>query len=135
MQRWEVTKYQKKTILNPFSYFPDLDWYNTKSKKTKVNDIIISQTNMYKVKYIQNLYKLILAFTYLHIKWCTHGYTNIYYLKWPILQNEYFYFWYFKYILHFYLSEIGISLAAEYFYTIVVLLLLKVEVKWKKISF
>ncbi len=50
-----------------------------------------------------------------------------------ILRNEYFYFWYFKYILmpvltYFYLSKIlnaGLLLVTEYFYNVVLFLLLK----------
>ncbi len=52
-------------------------------------------------------------------------------LKWSILYNEYFYFWYIKYFdanffWHFYFCKIlnaGLFLVTEYFYTVVLLLL------------
>ncbi len=54
-------------------------------------------------------------------------------LKWAILHNKYIYFWYFKYILmlifeYFYLSKnfnAGLLLVFEWFFTVVLLLLLK----------
>ena len=56
-------------------------------------------------------------------------------MKWDRLHNEYFYFWYFKYMLipillyfhsrHFKIS--GLVLATEYFYIAVLILSLKVE--------
>ncbi len=50
-------------------------------------------------------------------------------LELTIIHNEYFYFWYFKYILMLiYLSKIlnaGLLLVTEYFYTVVLLLLVQ----------
>ncbi len=48
-------------------------------------------------------------------------------LKWAIQHNEYFYYLYFKYILMLMLlyTFAGLFLATEYFYSVVLLLLLK----------